>query len=77
MNYPSLESILSLSLEPQVDWSAIEELAGDVYEGLEVAEELLARGAARPARQPALETARNALVLPYSQIGFGQLSGGL
>lgn len=60
MNYPSLESILSLSLEPQVDWSAIEELASDVYEGLEVAEELLAHGAAPRARQAALETVRNA-----------------
>ncbi len=49
MRYPSLESILSLSLEPQVDWSAIEDLAADVYEGLEVAEKLLQHEAAQTA----------------------------
>ncbi len=41
MHYPSLESIMSLSQEPQVDWSAIEELAEDVYTGLQAAQDVL------------------------------------
>ncbi len=61
MSYPSLESILSLCLEPQVDWSTIEELASDVYAGLDAAEQVLERGAAQPACQPAVDKVRNAL----------------
>ncbi len=61
MSYPSLESILSLSLEPQVDWSTIEELASDVYHGLEIAEEVLKHGTDQPNRHPAAEEIRKAL----------------
>lgn len=61
MSYPSLESILSLSLEPQVDWSTIEELASDVYEGLAVAEDVLAHGTAQRAHKQMLNKVHNAM----------------
>jgi hypothetical protein len=61
MSHPSLESILSLSLEPQVGWGTIEELASDVYQRLEVAEEVLKFGSTQSARHTAAKKVRKAL----------------
>ncbi len=61
MSYPSLESILSLVLEPEVDWSTIEELSGEVYDGLEAAAQALEGESGPGDGRPVVTKVRNAL----------------
>ncbi len=59
MTYPTLESLLSLAPEPQIDWTALEELANEIDTAIASLEDAV-RSKAPPEGGPSLETVRHA-----------------